>query len=262
MQDQIKTMLSIFEHGSQTIVYILDQRIKTVGMTILPTELKDLFSLERKWNVDSLVQLKLVGDGYASDYSQGHIMHGSESSSLLKYDRQEVVEAEGERRIETVLQSDRVTAYHVLRLRANVPGLFVETRIENTSGEIQRLEYLTSFSLCDLSPVGEEERIGDLFFYRLTSRWSGEDKLLRQPMLDLHMEPSWSRHGVNAIRYGQVGSMPVRSYFPWGVVEDEKYGWCMGAQLIIQVHGKWRFGTKTIRFLLRAGWQIENSGIF
>ncbi len=231
MQDQSKTVLSMFEHGPQTIIYILDERMKTVGMTILPTELKDRFSLDGKWNVDGLVQLKLVGDGYASGYSQGHIMHGSESSSLLKYVRQEAVEAEGERRIETVLQSDRVTAYHVLRLRANVPGLFVETRIENTSGEIQRLEYLTSFSLCDLSPIGKEERIGDLALYRLTSRWSGEGKLLRQSMLDLHMEPSWSRHGVNAVRYGQVGSMPVRGYFPWGVVADEKYGWCLGAQL-------------------------------
>lgn len=231
MQDQSKTVLSIFEHGPQTIIYILDQRMKTVGMTILPTELKDRFSLDGKWNVDGLVQLKLVGDGYASGYSQGNIMHGSESSMLLKYDRQEVVEAEGERRIETVLQSDRVTAHHVLRLRADVPSFFVETRIENTSGVIQRLEYLTSFSLCDLSPVGKEERIGDLFFYRLTSRWSGEGKLLRQSMLDLHMEPSWSRHGVNAIRYGQVGSMPVRGYFPWGVMEDEKYGWCLGAQI-------------------------------
>ena len=172
MQDQTKTVLNIFEHGPQTVLYILDQRVKTVGMTVLPTELKDRFSLEGNWNVDSLVQLKLVGDGYASGYSQGITMHGSESSSLLKYVRQEAAEAEGERRIETVLQSDRVTAYHVLRLRADMPGLFVETSIENTSGETQRLEYLTSFNLCDLSPVGAEERIGDLALYRLRDLWA------------------------------------------------------------------------------------------
>ena len=238
MEKKGNSLLSMFVCGDQAVFYILNNALGTVGMTVLPAELKDLFSPDGFWAADNLVQLKLVGDGYAPAYSQGAVMHGSESSALLKYDRQETETTEEGTTVTTVLKSPRVTAYHVLRHRAGTRYLSVETRVENTSGETQKLEYLTSFNLCGLSPAGAEERVADLYFYRLSSRWSGEGKLLRQSMLDLHMEPSWSRHGVNALRYGQVGSMPVRGFFPWGVVEDAKYGWCVGAQLYCP--GSWQ----------------------
>lgn len=238
MKGPSKSLLSTFVFGEQTVCYILNEPSGTVGLTLLPTALRDQFTLDGAWLADGLVQVKLVGDGYAPAYSQGLVMHGSESSFRLKYVRQDVEESAEGTTVQTVLQSQRITAYHVLHHRADMPYLTVETRLENTSGEEQKLEYVTSFNLCGLSPIGKEERMADLNFYRLTSRWSGEGKLLRQSMLDLHMEPSWSRHGVNALRYGQVGSMPVRGFFPWGVVEDAKYGWCLGAQLYFP--GSWQ----------------------
>ena len=238
MKGPSKTLLSSFVFGDQTIYYILNQPSGTVGMTLLPSALQDQFTLDGTWMADGLVQVKLVGDGYAPAYSQGLIMHGSESSFRLKYVRQEAEESAEETTVRTVLQSARITAYHILRHRKGMPYLSVETRLENTSGEEQKLEYVTSFNLCDLSPAGKEERMADLHFLRLTSRWSGEGKLLRESMPELHMEPSWSRHGVNALRYGQVGSMPVRGFFPWGVVEDSRYGWCLGAQLYYP--GSWQ----------------------
>ena len=231
MSEPFKSLLSTFTLGDQTVFYLLNLRSQTVGMAVLPTALKDLFSSEGRWLPDPLVQTKLVGDGYAASYSQGSIMHGSESSFQLKYETQEVEETPEETVIRTRLKSPRITAIHEVHWKAGMPYLTVQTSIENTSGETQKLEYLTSFNLTGCSPVGEEERIADLNLYRLTSRWSGEGKILKQRMTDLHMEPSWSRHGAYALRYGQVGSMPVRGFFPWGVIEDEKYHWCLGAQL-------------------------------
>ena len=238
MEAPSKVLLRSFVFGDQTVFYILNQPSGTVGMTVLPTALQDLFTLEGEWAVDSLVQVKLVGDGYAPAYSQGLVMHGSESSAALKYVRQDVAESAEETVVRTVLRSPRITAAHILRHRAGMPYLSVETRLENTSGEEQKLEYVTSFNLCDLSPAGKEERMADLDFVRLMSRWSGEGKVLRQSLPDLHLEPSWARHGVGALRYGQVGSMPVRGFFPWGVLEDRRYGWCLGAQLYYP--GSWQ----------------------
>ena len=231
MKGPSKSILSTFNFGGQTVCYILNHPSETVGMTVFPSALQDRFTLDGQWMADSLVQLKLIGDGYAASYSQGLVMHGSESTFQLRYIRQTVEESEEETTVQTVLQSPRITAVHALRFRKGTPYLTVQTCLENTSGTEQKLEYVTSFNVCGLSPIGKDERMADLNFYRLTSRWSGEGKLLKQSMLDLHMEPSWSRHGVNALRYGQIGSMPVRGFFPWGVVEDEKEGWCLGAQL-------------------------------
>ena len=83
MEASSKVLLRSFVFGDQTVFYILNQPSGTVGMTVLPTALQDLFTLEGEWAVDSLVQVKLVGDGYAGSYSQGLIMHGSESTAAL-----------------------------------------------------------------------------------------------------------------------------------------------------------------------------------
>ena len=236
MEENGKKLLKAYTFGEQTVFYLLENG--NIGMTVLPTAIRDRFTPDGNWKADSLVQLKLVGDGYPPAYSQGMTMYGSVSSEKLKYVSQEATEDPEGTTVTTVLKSNRVTAWHTLRAPRSKPYVWINTRVENTSGETQRLEYLTSFAVCGFSAADAEERVGDLNFYRLQSRWSAEGKLLKQSMTELNMEPSWSRHGVNAIRYGQVGSMPVRGYFPWGVAEDTKYGWCLGAQLYYP--GSWQ----------------------
>lgn len=233
-----KTLYSSFTFGDQVVFYLLDEKSQMMGMTVLPVSVQDQFTVEGRWNIESLVQLKFIGDAYPAAYSQGRTMHNSGSSADLKFVRQDVETEKGETRVVTTLQSARVTAVHTLRAMEGMPYLTIETVIKNTSGETQKLEMLSSFNVCDLSAAESDERMADLNFYRLQSRWSGEGKLLRQRLTDLHMEPSWSLHGVNVIRYGQVGSMPVRGFFPWGVLEDTRYGFCLGAQLYYA--GSWQ----------------------
>ncbi|HEX3029661.1 MAG TPA: glycoside hydrolase family 36 protein, partial [Clostridia bacterium] len=45
------------------------------------------------------------------------------------------------------------------------------------------------------------------------------------------LEPSWSHHGVRSEKFGQVGSMPVRKYFPFIAVEDTVTGVTWAVQL-------------------------------
>lgn len=47
--------------------------------------------------------------------------------------------------------------------------------------------------------------------------------------IDAQVEPSWSQCGVQSIRYGQVGALQVKEQFKGVVVEEQKYGICLGA---------------------------------
>ena len=74
MKGPSKTLLSSFVFGDQTVYYILNHPFSTVGITLLPSALQDLFTLDGAWMADGLVQVKLVGDGYAPAYSQGLVV--------------------------------------------------------------------------------------------------------------------------------------------------------------------------------------------
>jgi len=48
---------------------------------------------------------------------------------------------------------------------------------------------------------------------------------------ELHLEPSWNRCGMRIEKFGNVGSMPVRKYFPFLALEDSGSGRFLGIQL-------------------------------
>ena len=48
---------------------------------------------------------------------------------------------------------------------------------------------------------------------------------------ELHLEPSWAKHGLRIEKFGNVGSMPVRKYFPFLALEDSQTGEFLGIQL-------------------------------
>jgi alpha-galactosidase len=58
-----------------------------------------------------------------------------------------------------------------------------------------------------------------------------EGRLESQPVEDLQLEPSWSGFGTRNVRFGQVGSMPVRGFFPAAFLEDTANGVTWGAHL-------------------------------
>ncbi len=234
----MREILSKFSNGKFTVWYVRDNDCDAycrgaVGMMMLPVELEEEFTVDGRYRVESLVQLKLTGDPYPGDYSMGRTMRNSASSWNLKFVRQDlnVLPDYDGHDIVTVLESDRIRAYHHLILKNGAPYARTRTEVLNITGEPQTLEMLSSFSLCHISPIEAEERMADLNFYRLQSRWAQEGKLLKQNLIDLHMEPCWQLQSCQAERYGQVGSMAVRGYFPWGAVEDAKYGYMLGAQL-------------------------------
>ena len=114
----------------------------------------------------------------------------------------------------------------------------VQTIFINRSDQPLTLEMLASFSLSGITPFAVDDAPGRLYLHRFRSYWSAEGRHECRLAEDLGLEPSWAHHGVRVERFGQVGSMPVRGFFPWAGVEDRAAGVMWGAQLAIP--GSWQ----------------------
>ena len=229
----MKRVIDKYNFGDMAVWYVEEEDEGQCGMMLFPAQLEKEVSLEGRWQVDSLVQVKLVGDPYPGCFAGGMTMRGSATVGALRFTGQHLWQDEksGTEIVETVLEGGGLRAVHRVRYRRGTSYLTVDTQVENLRRSEAVLEMLSSFSLCGISPLGKEERMCDMNLYRLRSRWSAEGKLVRESFGDLLMEPSWQRYGVQSHRFGQVGSMPVRGYFPWAVIEDGRYNVMTGAQL-------------------------------
>lgn len=159
-------------------------------------------------------QLKIRGDAFGGHFMNGISMAESESMNRFKktFGSNEKTVYESER--------CRVTVFHLKK------GETVHccTVFENTSDSDITLDMISSFCIKNL----EADTV-----HRATSFWSAEGKLLTQKLTSLNMERSWSGHGARIEKFGQVGSMPVRKWFPFICLENEKKGEFTGVQLYI-----------------------------
>lgn len=156
----------------------------------------------------SQAEVKIIGEQYCGSYTCGLTMLGSGSM-------------EG---FEAVTESDDVT---VLKrpdgLKLNIENkkstlsdaTEVTTTVQNGGKEPLSMEMLTSVLLKDI----KADRI-----HRLLSFWSAEGKHKVDTIKDLDLEHSWSGHGVRVLKFGNLGTMPVRSFFPFVAVEDSDSG--------------------------------------
>ncbi|MBO4678321.1 MAG: alpha-galactosidase [Lachnospiraceae bacterium] len=154
----------------------------------------------------SSAQLKFTGDEYCGFYSCGLTMLDNSSMRLF----------------ETVSECDDET------LLASKDGLYLKvshtqspysdateviTSFTNTSDREVTLEMITSFLL----PEVKADKI-----HRILSFWSAEGRVKTDDLCDINMEASWNNMAFRVEKFGNVGSMPVRKYFPFVALEDSK----------------------------------------
>lgn len=159
------------------------------------------------------VEMKLVGDAYAGGFSCGLTMSKSETIegfSLIKDSESEsIYENKDELTLVlTKVQQDGVTHVH--------------TTLKNESSKEITAQMLASFGIKGI--VADK-------IHRLQSFWSAEGKLRTESIYDLHLEPSWNRLGFRIEKFGNIGSMPVRKYFPFLALENSQTGEVIGIQL-------------------------------
>lgn len=156
---------------------------------------------------------RLRGDNYNDGFGNGITLSGSESVKSMK--------TVSENQTETVFEGKnghKLTSVH--KKIGDVTECY--SIFENTTESEATLELLSSFAVSGINA----DRI-----HRATSFWSAEGKLLSQDLTELNMEPSWANHGFRIEKFGQIGSMPVRKWFPFLVLEDSKTNEFVGIQL-------------------------------
>jgi alpha-galactosidase len=237
--------LSRYRFGDMWIEYVEATGLHTVGLFLYPASLSDELALPRKFlpwkpqkfldiparQIESLVQFKLGGDEL-SGFSQGITMRNSDTLSSLRYSRQEKIQYVDETEIITYLSSERgyICEHHLTYHQGDESFTFFST-IRNDGPEAIRLEMLSSFSLGGLTPFASDDAPNRLHLHRFRSFWSAEGRHISQSIEELHLERSWSGHGVRSERFGQVGSMPVHGYHPFAAIEDRAAGVFWGATL-------------------------------
>ena len=244
--------ISRFHFGDIWIEYVMEPGFHTVGLFLYPDSMTDALVTHREYlswkpqkfpeipaqSLESLVQLKLIGEP-VSGFSQGITMRNSDALTSLRYSRQEEIKQGDEIEVITYLNSARGYACeHHVRYCLGDEALTFYTTIRNDRPEIIGLEMLSSFSISGITPFASDDAPNRLHFHRFRSFWSAEGRHICQPIEELHLERSWSGHGVRTERFGQVGSLPVHGYHPLAAIEDRGAGVFWGASIVWS--GSWQ----------------------
>jgi len=207
--------------GDMTIDYY--QSAESVEWLLSPTSLHHEVQLPKKTKFDSLIQAKLIGDDYPKGFSTGSTMRNSATVKSLRLVKQIDKQESNKKEIATILADDRGNHYtHYVSWQIGFPVIETYVTFENRTKIPQMLEMLASFSLSNLSPFYDENPIGNLILIRYQSKWSFEGRKTIQLLEDLQLEPSWKPSGVGLEKFGQVGSMPVRGWFPQAAIYDKQ----------------------------------------
>jgi len=224
-------ILSKFIFGDMLIEYDIDTITKNVGLWIIPASLDGQVNSNKRCEhlkptlIDPLVHVKCTGDVPCQGFSSGQSLRNSSSTYSLKFHSQDHNNEKGVDVISTLLKSDTgFCCSHILSYHRQSQAVEVYTTFTNESCTNIDIEMITSFSLGRISPFTEGNGFGKLKIHRFRSYWAAEGRHESVLAEDMHLEPSWSGMSVSCERFGQVGTFPVRKFFPFAAIEDSEAG--------------------------------------
>ena len=177
--------------------------------------------------VKSSAEVKFTKDEYAGFYSCGMTMLGSSTMNGFKTctdpakrtdDPAERRDDRAERTAEapgcvTMKTDDGIILTSETARSPYSDAYEIHTCIINGSEKPVTMEMLTSFLFRGI-------RADKL--HRILSFWSAEGRLLTTDLTELNMEHAWNNMAYRIEKFGNVGSMPVRKYFPFVALEDSE----------------------------------------
>ncbi len=213
----------------KTAVYYVETPVEghdgktVIGLAVYPKSAK---AEPQKLCCDSLIQVSFTGDVALIDYTLGVTMR-NRTSTLLHVEKQR---RKGNTVTTELSDNDGNCYTHVLTYAPDTGVFTTHVRYTNRSDMVRTLEMLSSFSLSGVTSVkgGCKDTMG-LSLTRMTSAWSRECRTKTEAFSALGFDMSWARYGVKVEKFGQVGSMPNRGYYPFAAVGDGKY--CLGVQI-------------------------------
>ena len=223
----MKEIISKHIFGDTELFYIGDG--DCVSMAMVPARHGELDF--EAGHAEPLVQLHIKGDAADNNHSAGLTMRDSWTTRSLKYISQSVAGEKDSKTVETVMEiPGRCLVRHSLSYHDGDEAFEILTSIENVSDKSLPLELLSSVNLGFLTPYRHDPAETRLTIHKARSFWSEEGRIQSCPAEELNLEPSLARFSTRVDKIGQIGSMPVRGYFPFGAVTDEKSSvtWAIG----------------------------------
>ena len=213
----MRTIIKQVSCGGLTAIYRQDEA-GTVELLLLPAGMEGCVARD-DCAAEPLVQFKLLGGDSPAYFSGGRTMRGATPALKLAEQREERDGDSAE--VTTVLTGTQdIHCIHTLTLFAASGTAEVRTAFCNDTGQPLTLEMLSSFTLGSLSPFSLGLAPETLVIHRMRSTWSAEGRLESRRAEELQLEPSWKLYSANSVRFGSVGSFPVREWEPLCAVED------------------------------------------
>src|SRR4051812_28234135 len=187
-------LLSQHAFDDITVRYLQDETNGRVGLQLIPTARLDQVVTRRTTlrglpfidampgndpfpaaMIDSLVQLKLVGDAYPGAFAQGHTLRESGTVGTFRFVEQRVERREEMTTVLTILANGAgCRLEHSLDWQSGEKFCTVATALFNHSSAAITLELLSSFSLGGITPFAIDDAPGQLSVHRFRSCWSAE----------------------------------------------------------------------------------------
>lgn len=215
---------SEFTLGEMVLTYWLDEG-NHMGMTLTPAGMET----RDPWNgraLEGLVQIHARGDSLPNGYGNGITLATTAATDRLRFVRQERKDGGI---LTTLADESGRTVHHRVYQPEGTKALVVSAVFENRSDAPVMIDLLSSVNIGGITPFAEGDACGELLLHRARSAWSAEGRLQTESIEEAMLERSWTGHALRIVKFGQVGSMPVRGYFPFAALEDTKRGvtWAM-----------------------------------
>jgi len=222
MNNTTKDVVKIIKFGDICAIYRISEE-GHVSFSIIPDV--DSESIYIKGKADPLVQISCTGDASVSGFAAGQTRHDSAFTMSMKYVSMSEKTDGDIKTVTTLLEnSEGIRVEHIVKGQKNNRTLCVNSKVINNSEDDITIEKLSSFNLSGITPYTDDNANGRLVLHRFRSRWSAEGRHEKNTIEDLMLEPSWAKFGIRCEKFGTVGSMPIRGYFPFVAVEDTGAG--------------------------------------
>lgn len=191
-----------------------------VSLILVPDDRVDQIKQSKLSIADHMLQIFVSGDLYSSAYGQGISLRNSEDLTKFKLVAQRNEALPAGQKITTVFEREEGHTVNHILIWDGYDYLRCCLELINHAGHDVGIELLSSFSLSCITPFVDGEAPNSLVLHRMRSYWSEEGRLESIPLEDLGLAASWLPNNIKCERYGQVGTMPVRKYFPFAAIED------------------------------------------
>lgn len=215
--------------GDIVLIYYENKGI--VSTMIVPTDYRDKVSEKKLTLTEPMVQICLRNDRYIYPYARGLSMRNTQTAYDLTYIKQTCETIGNTTQIVTKFKgkNNLIVKHHMVYRQTPVLESYVT--VENNGVDAVDIRMLASFSLNGITPFNDDDAHDTLHMHRMRSYWSAEGRQENSSIEDVMLDMSWSKWATKSERFGQVGTLPVRKYFPFVGIEDIKNNVTWGANI-------------------------------